>query len=167
MKLKSVTEQAYASTCVAVWIADCLVSDSFEFMHIFHILPIKIYHKGIKSLAHGGSFKINCRKWSEIVHRRWISLYSSFFSDTFICSPSRINFRYFLSTIPNRHSFMRIYWSSFIWAISLIFSLEFYENILTILKPSIRAACCFIRGMTPFNCSIISYSMDFIWDFDS
>lgn len=167
MKLKSATEHVYARTCVTVWIADCFVSDYFEFTHIFHIFPIKISHKGIKSLAHGGSFKISWRKWSEIVHKRWISLYYSFFSDTFICNPSRISLRYFLSTIPNRHYLMRIYWSSLIWAIILIFSLEFYENIFTILKPSISAVCCLILGITPFNCSMISYSMDFIWDFDS
>lgn len=117
------------------------------------MLDIKVSHKGMNSWEVDGSFDASSLKWSDIVHNKLIKRYSSFFYDAFICKPYKINLRYFFSTIPNKHSFIRIYWSSLIWPINLGF--EFYEKIFTIRNPSIKAVCCFIRGIIPFNCSMI------------
>ena len=42
---------------------------------------------------------------------------------------------------------------------------EFYEKIFTIRNPSIKAVCCFIRGIIPFSCSMIVDQIFLIWDF--
>lgn len=41
------------------------------------------------------------------------------------------------------------------------------ENILAIRKPSIKALCSEIRGITPFSCYIMLNYIYFMWDFDS
>lgn len=81
--------------------------------------------------------------------------------------PSKMSLRYLVSVILNRHSFIRIYCSSCRLPMMSLVARWLSDKILTILKPSIRADCCLIRGITALIWSIMVNSISLICAFDS